>query len=255
MFIYTVPIAMHPRRGDTSRSAHIPQNAKRSDTEIIRRLSSDRFVVMRKRRITPKRLPRRNTPIFTAIGIITLVISIEFPVDNATANDMATLYSTRPTASSSATTCSSVFTKSPRAPVCLIVIIVEAGAVADASAASTMENARFIPRIKYVTTNTAREAMNASKIVSTTIFIPFFLRVEKRKNSPVLNAMNARAISERKSILSMTVTGIRSMQYGPIRIPVSMYAVTFGRWKRFVILVIAKPRKSISAIEMITDAI
>ena len=56
---------------------------------------------------------------------------------------MAMLYSISPTTSSSATTCKSVLTKSPFAPVCRIVIMVEAGAVAEASAPKTTEKAKL----------------------------------------------------------------------------------------------------------------
>ena len=64
------------------------------------------------------------------------------PVIAVTATEIATLYATSATMSSYATTCSNVSTKSPFAFVCLIVIIVEAGAVAEANAARTIENAR-----------------------------------------------------------------------------------------------------------------
>ena len=46
----------------------------------------------------------------------------------------------------------------------------------------------------------------------TTTFQPFFFRTEKRKNSPVLKAMKASAISDRKSMPSMTFTGTMSRQ-------------------------------------------
>ena len=70
------------------------------------------------------------------------------PCIEASATEIATEYRTNPTTSSSATTCKSVSTKSPFAPVWRMVIIVEAGAVAEASAASTIENASSSPRIK-----------------------------------------------------------------------------------------------------------
>ena len=66
--------------------------------------------------------------------------------------------------------------------------------------------------------------------------------------------MNARAISEMKSVPAITVSGTRSKQNGPIRIPAIMYAVTLGSLKSLVILVSAKPAKSIIDITIITTA-
>ena len=116
------------------------------------------------------------------------------------ATEMATLYSSRPTTSSSATTCTRVFTKSPCAPVCRMVIMVEAGAVAAASAASTMEIAPSSPRTHFIRRYTSTEAMQASSTVMTITFRPFFFSTDTRKNSPVEKAIKARAISDRKSM-------------------------------------------------------
>ena len=124
--------------------------------------------------------------------------------------------------SSSATTCNRVSTKSPFAPVWRMVMTVEAGAVAEASAANTTEKARSSRRTKKVTIKTTTDARSASQTVMTMTFAPLFFSVEKRKNSPVLNAMNASAMSERKSMPSMMRCGIRPRQYGPMRIPARM---------------------------------
>ena len=58
--------------------------------------------------------------------------------DAAAATETAALYATSPTTSSSATTCKSVSTKSPFAPVWRIVITVEAGAVAVGGCCTTV---------------------------------------------------------------------------------------------------------------------
>ena len=42
MLIYVVPIDMQPKSGDTSKIVQTPQNAKRSATEMMRRLSVER---------------------------------------------------------------------------------------------------------------------------------------------------------------------------------------------------------------------
>ena len=128
--------------------------------------------------------------------------------------------------------------------------MVEAGAVADARAASTIEKARLRCRTKYVRMNTKTEARRASKSVMMTTLIPFFLRTSNRKNWPVENAIKARAMSGRKSMPLMIVEGIRLRQYGPIKMPAVMYAVTFGRRSFLVIRVIKKPSRRIVEIEI-----
>ena len=135
-----------------------------------------------------------------------------------------------------------------------IVMTVDAGAVAEASAPSTSEKLISSPRMKNDTMKTITDARHASSTVITTTFPPFFLRVEKRKNSPVLNAMNARAISFRKSIPSTMSCGTRFNTYGPSKTPESMYAVTLGSRSRFVMRVIAKPVISIRATEIMIPA-
>ena len=130
-----------------------------------------------------------------------------------------------------ATTCKSVSTKSPFDFVWRIVIIVEAGAVAEARAAKTSENAKSIPITKCIKIKVKTDEVKASKSVRTTTFKPFFLIVESLKNSPTLKAIKARAIFEIKlndcKILTLpapTVVpfGISLRQYGPKITPVKM---------------------------------
>ena len=103
-----------------------------------------------------------------------------------------------------------------------MVIMVEAGAVAEASAARTIENARSRCRIKNVRMNTRTEASTASKMVIQTTRTPLRFKTSSLKNSPVENAINASAMSERKSVPSMMLCGTSLRQYGPIRIPVTI---------------------------------
>ena len=56
------------------------------------------------------------------------------------------------------------------------------------------------------------EARQDSSTVMTRTLAPFSFNVEKRKNSPTLNAINASAMSERKSMPSTTAAGTRSRQ-------------------------------------------
>lgn len=110
----------------------------------------------------------------------------------------------------------------------------DAGAVAEARAANTMENARFKRNIQNVRINMKSDAVNASARVIITTFPALFFSFENLKNSPVLNAINARAISARNSVPVIIVCGIKFKQNGPIRIPVTIYAVTLGNFNFFV---------------------
>ena len=67
--------------------------------------------------------------------------------------------------------------------------------------------------------NTATEARQASSTVMTITFAPFRRSTSTLKNSPALNAINASATSERKSVPSMMVCGITFKQHGPIKMP------------------------------------
>jgi hypothetical protein len=98
--------------------------------------------------------------------------------------------------------------------------MVDAGAVVAARAESTIEKVKLSSSTQYVRINIAAEAKHASNNVIKMTFGPFFFSEEKRKNWPVLNEMNAKAMSDRKSIPSITVSGIKSRQNGPISIPV-----------------------------------
>ena len=128
-----------------------------------------------------------------------------------------------------------------------MVIIVDAGAVAEARAARTTEKAKSSLSTKNEAINTNTDAAQASSTVITKTFAPLPLRAFNLKNWLVLNAINARATFGRKVVYSTTTPGTRLRQYGPMRIPVTMYAVTFGSLRSFVILVSAKPNSSIIA--------
>ena len=128
---------IQPNNGDTSNRVQMPQKANSSATDTMSRLSVERFCSSHLSS-TPNRLPSANTSPLISSGFSTFP-ALNRPTEAVSATDMATEYATSPTTSSSATTCSSVSTKSPRAWVWRMVIMVEAGAVADASAASTRE--------------------------------------------------------------------------------------------------------------------
>lgn len=127
----------------------------------------------------------------------------------------------------------------------------EAGAVAAAREAKIRAKGLSNLSTLQETKKTRREANRDSKRVIITTITPFFFRVSKRKNSPVLKAIKASAISAIKSIPSMIEDGITLREKGPRRIPARIYAVTFGNLIFFVNLVNKKPEKSIKEIEAI----
>lgn len=173
MLAYTVPIDMHPSKGEMLKNEQNPQKPKIKATEIMSRLSVERLFCIIILMIRPKTPPSSIIPRFCANGTAISETFIALPAVDATASEIATLYANSPTRSSSATTCNRVLTKSPRAPVCLIVMSVDAGAVAAASAPSTAENARLRSNTKYMTQNTAAQATHDSATVITTTFNPF----------------------------------------------------------------------------------
>ena len=148
----------------------------------------------------------------------------------------------------------SVSTKSPFAFVCRIAIRVDAGAVAEAKAKADNTNENTIPsrKIKYKSTNTAKEAANASNTVMIASCLPLPLNEENLKNSPAENAINASAMSDTNAEPSITFCGTAFKQNGPIKMPATMYAVTFGNFKSLVRRVIKNPAIRIIPIDKIT---
>ena len=190
---------------------------------MISLLSVDRDSGISSFNKTPNKPPNTKDPIVLANGKITSVPTLKPPLWFwALANEIAILYNTKQTISSRATTWSNVSTKSPFALVCFIVIIVDAGAVALARAARRIENVNESFKIKKLKTKINSEAINASNIVITITFAPFFFNTSSLKNSPVEKAMKARAISDRNDVPSMTVSGIKFKTNGPIIIPASI---------------------------------
>lgn len=146
----------------------------------------------------------------------------------------------------------SVSTKSPFAFVCRIVISVDAGAVADASADSTSENAAPRRSTKNVKINTSTDAVKDSSTVMITSCFPLPLNDEILKYSPAENAINASAMSDTNAEPSITFCGTAFRQNGPMIIPATIYAVTFGNFRSFVSRVIKNPLKRIIASARIT---
>ena len=78
------------------------------------------------------------------------------------------------------------------------------------------------------------------------------LNEENLKNSPAENAINASAMSDTNAEPSITFCGTAFKQNGPIKMPATMYAVTFGNFKSLVRRVIKNPAIRIIPIDKIT---
>ena len=120
-----------------------------------------------------------------------------------------TLKASSDTASSSATTCSTVSTNSPLALYWRMVISVEAGAVAEAIAPSSSEKGTSRWNMKIMASVTATAATSASMTVRMMIFEPLLLIVSHLKYLPVPKAISASAASVRKDIPFTMSFGIR----------------------------------------------
>lgn len=212
---------IQPSRGEVSSNAHTPQKVKSTAISIIRRLSVERREGMSNFIRKPNAHPSKSTNRFASSGFVTLQTSSP-PVPRDMETDIAILNAISPTASSIATTCKSVLTKLPEAPVCLIVTTVEAGAVAAASAASTAENPAPSPSRKYAATKTKSDAMSDSRTVITATRTPFRRSSSNRKNSPALKAIKASAISAIKSMPCAISCGTSDKPYCPSRIPATI---------------------------------
>ena len=86
--------------------------------------------------------------------------------------------------------------------------IVDVGVVAEAIAAIINANLKSNPSITYININTNEDDKIASIIVIINVLVPLFLIELSLIYSPVLKAINAKAISLKKSIPSITFWGI-----------------------------------------------
>ena len=66
------------------------------------------------------------------------------------------------------------------------------------------------------------------------------------KNSPAVKAIKTKAMSLIKSVRDINSCGMRLITDGPIKIPVTIYAVAFGNLNNLVSLVIKKPQIKIT---------
>ena len=82
---------MQPSSGEISSSAHTPQNANKSATEMISLLSFERFCGIRSFIKSPKRLPSPTTSRFSTTGLPSVSNENPLaPLKEASAMEMAT---------------------------------------------------------------------------------------------------------------------------------------------------------------------
>ena len=127
-----------------------------------------------------------------------------------------------------------------------MVIIVLVGAVALLKAAKRSERGTGKWKTKAQRTKTKANDATASIAVMISTLPMLFLISFILKNSPAVKAINTKAISLIKSVRDMNSCGIRFITEGPIRIPVTIYAVAFGNLNNLVSLVIKKPQIKIT---------
>ena len=109
-------------------------------------------------------------------------------------------------------------TNGPLALYCRIVIMVEAGAVAQPMAPKSRLKDRDNPIIS-ITIVMKIPAVRDSNRVRITIFFPLAFRDDSLKYFPTPNAINARARSVIKSICSIYCEGTRFRHQGPMMTP------------------------------------
>ena len=127
-----------------------------------------------------------------------------------------------------------------------MVIIVLVGAVALLKAAKRSDNGIGKRNTNAQSIKTKANDAIASIIVIISTFPILLLISLNLKNSPAVKAIKTKAISLIKSVRDMNSCGIRLITEGPIRIPVTIYAVAFGSLSNLVSLVIKKPQIKIT---------
>ena len=172
--------------------------------------------------------------------------------------------STRPTASSRATTISSRRVRGPSALYCLTTIRVAAGAVAAAIEPSVMAEAMEMMsgRMKCRMTSAASTravVMTACKMPTVMACLPMLSRVERRNSLPMTKAMKPSAtwvMMDRLSTCSRVpkpmpkYSGSDAQKERPSSRPASRYDVTAGKWIAFARRDIKRPAMSAAERQM-----
>ena len=215
----TAPKTMHESSGEMSTAEHTPAISSSMITA-----SSSRLYAECTRRSSTLSSSANPTPRPIANTLYTMGSATVAAMDPVALSDICaiaahTLKASSDTASSSATTCSSVVTKWPFALYWRIVISVEAGAVADAIAPSSSEKDSGRWNAPRMTSTTSAPATSDSIAVSTKMRTPLRRSDDHLKYRPVPNAMNASAMSVMKPIERIISLSTNPRQYGPMKMP------------------------------------
>lgn len=125
-----------------------------------------------------------------------------------------------------------------------MVMMVDAGAVAEEMAPSRRQKGRGRRNTSSMAAVTAPKAARASSSVMTMTLAPVSFSFSSLKYRPTPKAMKASAISVTKSIPSITLPGTRPRTYGPTAMPARIYPVTLGSRSFWVSLVARNPARS-----------
>ena len=152
--------------------------------------------------------------------------------------------------------------RGPLALYWLMTMMVAAGAVAVATAPSTMqvETGSFSPRTRWSsrrTTSTKRAAERAWMMAMTVACLPVCFKADSRNSLPMEKAMKPRATSQMRPKLDTSSNEAKPIpgmpksprQLGPMSTPATKYAVTAGRCQRLISRLIIRPARRAKAID------
>ena len=177
----------------------------------------------------PSSPPDRSESAISINGATAIVYTLGCaPEASVSAIALETAKTIRPTASSMATTGSSVLVSSPLALYWRTTMSVAAGAVAVAIAPRMIDSDTLNPH-RHSTISTSAAAMMDWKSVMIITFLPMERMLESLNSPPMEKAMKPSAMVVMMLSLSSAACGTRPSTHGPISRPAIRYPVTLGR--------------------------
>ena len=202
----------------------------------------------------PESAPSTREITISMMGSKMTLTTLMLPISSAPAMPKDTENSTRPTASSMATTMSRSFVSGPSALYWRTTMSVAAGAVAAAMAPRVMaegsERRAGLMRCRTMRAiSTTIVVMTACRMPTVMACLPIVLSCETRNSLPMANAMKPSAVcvmTLRPSTCSRELKPMYGMfsaprQNGPMSRPPTRYAVTAGRCTSFAKRDISRP--------------
>ena len=237
----TLPTIMHTSSGEKPMAISLPRGIFTLDraaaiitkvTATLRRLELEWNSFSTRENRTPSTAPRVREPIISRMGFRMTDRRLKVPEIMVLATPKETAKTTRPTASSRATTGRSMLVRGPFALYWFTTIMVAAGAVAVATAPRTMQvdTGSFSPSTRCIrsrATSTNRVAARAWMMATTVACLPVCFREDRRNSLPMEKAMKPRATSQMrlnwdtspKVGKPMPFMPRRPRQLGPIKTP------------------------------------